>query len=137
MKKYISVLLAVLIFLCFAGCNTQKSAAFPETDAASAKYDKIAASAEKTVKKYWKQLYGTEAAANSDGYFESSFVHAGINQTLHQVHMYVLVDVAVLVLGRTVIFTVESDVVVAETIIVGDVPDTFFQGGNYGSQKEN
>lgn len=75
---------------------------------------------------------------NSDGYFESRFVQAGINQTLHQVHMYVLVDVAVLVLGRTIIFTVESDVVVAETIIVGDVPDTFFQtGGNYGSQKEN
>ena len=74
---------------------------------------------------------------NSDGYFESNFVQAGINQTLHQVHMYVLVDVAVLVLGRTIIFTVESDVVVAETIIVGDVPDTFFQtGGNYGSQKE-
>jgi sporulation protein YunB len=75
---------------------------------------------------------------NSDGYFESNFVQAGINQTLHQVHMYVLVDVAVLVLGRTIIFTVESDVVVAETIIVGDVPDTFFQtGGNYGSQTEN
>ena len=70
---------------------------------------------------------------NSDGYFESSFSHAGINQTLHQVHMFVLVDVAVLVLGRTLIFTVESDVVIAETIIVGDVPDTFFQGGNYGS----
>ena len=51
--------------------------------------------------------------------------------------MFVLVDVAVLVLGRTMIFTVESDVVIAETIIVGDVPDTFFQGGNYGSQKEN
>lgn len=74
---------------------------------------------------------------NSDGYFESSFSHAGINQTLHQVHMFVLVDVAVLVLGRTLIFTVESDVVIAETIIVGDVPDTFFQGGNYGSEKEN
>jgi len=74
---------------------------------------------------------------NSDGYFKSNFTHAGINQTLHQVHMFVLVDVAVLVLGRTIIFTVESDVVIAETIIVGDVPDTFFQGGNYGSQKEN
>ena len=74
---------------------------------------------------------------NSDGYFESSFIQAGINQTLHQVHMFVLVDVAVLVLGRTMIFKVESDVVVAETIIVGDVPDTFFQGGNYGTQKEN
>ena len=71
---------------------------------------------------------------NSDGYFESNFTQAGINQTLHQVHMFVLVDVAVLVLGRTIIFTVESDVVIAETVIVGDVPDTFFQtGGNYGS----
>lgn len=71
---------------------------------------------------------------NSDGYFESSFSHAGINQTLHQVHMFVLVDVSVLVLGRTISFTVESDVVIAETVIVGDVPDTFFQtGGNYGS----
>lgn len=74
---------------------------------------------------------------NSDGYFESSFSHAGINQTLHQVHMFVLVDVSVLVLGRTINFTVESDVVIAETVIVGDVPETFFQGGNYGSQKEN
>ena len=44
-------------------------------------------------------------------------------------------DVAVLVLGETASFTVISEVVVAETIIVGDVPDTFFQtGGTYGSQ---
>ncbi len=66
---------------------------------------------------------------NSDATFESNFTHAGINQTLHQLHMYVLVDVSVLVLGRSVAFTVSSDVVVAETIIVGDVPDTFFQTG--------
>lgn len=66
---------------------------------------------------------------NSDATFESNFTHAGINQTLHQLHMYVLVDVTVLVLGRTVVFTVSSDVVVAETIIVGEVPDTFFQTG--------
>ncbi len=75
---------------------------------------------------------------NSDATFESSFTQAGINQTLHQLHMSVLVDVSVLVLGKTINFTVSSDVVIAETIIVGDVPDTFFQtGGNYGPQKEN
>jgi sporulation protein YunB len=75
---------------------------------------------------------------NSDATFDSSFTHAGINQTLHQLHMSVLVDVSVLVLGETINFTVTSDVVIAETIIVGDVPDTFFQtGGNYGFQKEN
>ena len=72
---------------------------------------------------------------NSDAYFTSNFTQAGINQTLHQLSMSVLVDVSVLVLGQTASFTVTSEVVVAETIIVGDVPDTFFQtGGNYGSK---
>lgn len=66
---------------------------------------------------------------NSDASFSSDFIHAGINQTLHQLHMTVLVDVSVLVLGSTVSFTVAADVVVAETIIVGDVPDTFLQTG--------
>ena len=72
---------------------------------------------------------------NSDAFFTSDFTQAGINQTLHQLSMSVLVDVVVLVLGETTSFTVTSEVVVAETIIVGDVPDTFFQtGGTYGSQ---
>ena len=66
---------------------------------------------------------------NSDATFESTFSHAGINQTMHQLRMCVLVDVAVLVLGETVSFAVESDVVIAETIIVGAVPDTFLQTG--------
>ncbi len=66
---------------------------------------------------------------NSDAYFDSTFSHAGINQTLHQLNMTVLVDVSVLVMGKAIIFTVEAEVVVAETIIVGDVPDTFFQTG--------
>ena len=66
---------------------------------------------------------------NSDADFESNFSHAGINQTLHQVHMAVWVDVSVLVLGSTVSFSVVADVVMAETIIVGDVPDTFLQTG--------
>ena len=73
---------------------------------------------------------------NSDAGFVSHFTQAGINQTLHQVTMEVSVDVAVLVLGRTSSFTMTSEVVVAETVIVGDVPDTFLQtGGNYGSER--
>ena len=75
---------------------------------------------------------------NSDGSFKSYFTEAGINQTLHQVTMEVLVDVSVLVLGKTEDFTVSGQVVVAETVIVGQVPDTFFQtGGQYGSETEN
>ncbi len=66
---------------------------------------------------------------NSDASFESHFSEAGINQTLQQLTMDVIVDVSILVLGRTESFTVSSQVVVAETIIVGQVPDTFFQTG--------
>lgn len=71
---------------------------------------------------------------NSDATFASSFSQAGINQTLHQLTMVVSVDVAVLVLGETTSFTINSEVVVAQTVIVGDVPNTFLNtGGNYGS----
>ena len=73
---------------------------------------------------------------NSDASFASSFSQAGINQTLPQLTMIVSVDVAVLVLGQTSSFTVNSEVVVAETVIVGDVPSTFLQtGGTYESQR--
>jgi len=66
---------------------------------------------------------------NSDAGFESHFTEAGINQTLQKLTMNVSVDVAILVLGKSENFTVTTQVVVAETIIVGDVPDTFFQNG--------
>ena len=75
---------------------------------------------------------------NSDASFQSDFSEAGINQTVQQLAMNVSVDVSVLVLGQTESFTVSSQVVVAETIIVGEVPNTFFQtGGKYESKREN
>lgn len=75
---------------------------------------------------------------NSDANFASSFSQAGINQTLHQLTMVVSVDVAVLVLGETSSFTINSEVVVAQTVIVGDVPNTFLNtGGMYDRNREN
>lgn len=75
---------------------------------------------------------------NSDAGFQSEFTEAGINQTLQKLRMDVLIDVTILVLGQTETFTVSSQMVVAETIIVGDVPATYLQtGGYYGTQKEN
>lgn len=78
------------------------------------------------------------AIRNSDASFSSCFSQAGINQTLQQMKMDVFVDVTVLILGSTESFTVTSQVVVAETVIVGQVPNTYLQtGGNYGTQREN
>jgi len=71
---------------------------------------------------------------NSDASFHSYFTEAGINQTLQQLTMDVSVDVSVLVLGKTESFTVTSQVVVAETIIVGQVPNTFLQTGGLYEQ---
>ncbi len=70
---------------------------------------------------------------NSDANFTSRFSQAGINQTLHQLIMEVSVDASVLVLGQSSSFTLTTEVVVAETVIVGAVPDTYLHtGGNYG-----
>ena len=66
---------------------------------------------------------------NSEASFSSVFREAGINQTLHQINMHISVDVAVLVLGQTDFFTITSQVVIAETVIVGQVPETLFQSG--------
>ncbi len=78
------------------------------------------------------------AIRNSDANFTSHFQEAGINQTLQQLSMDVLVDVTILVLGQTETFTVSSQMVVAETIIVGDVPATYFHtGGNHGTTSKD
>ena len=75
---------------------------------------------------------------NSEAEFYSEFSQAGINQTLQKLYMQVSVDVAVLVLGKVNDFTISSQVVIAETVIVGQVPDMFLQtGGNYELQREN
>lgn len=69
------------------------------------------------------------AIRNSDASFASYFTEAGINQTLQQLTMNVTVDVSFLVLGSTRSLSVNSQVVVAETIIVGQVPNTYLQTG--------
>ena len=75
---------------------------------------------------------------NSEADFFSEFSQAGINQTLQKLNMQVSVDVAVLVLGKVDNFTISSQVVIAETVIVGQVPDMFLQtGGIYELQREN
>lgn len=75
---------------------------------------------------------------NSEADFFSDFSQAGINQTLQKLYMQVSVDVAVLVMGRVDNFAVSSQVVIAETVIVGQVPDMFLQtGGKYEFQREN
>lgn len=64
-----------------------------------------------------------------EGYVEtaliSDFQSAGINQTLHRILLTVNVDISAIIPGYTASATVETTFVIAETVIVGDVPGAY------------
>lgn len=68
-------------------------------------------------------LYTGTASAE----FENTFSSAGINQTCHQIIFHVKTDISVLLPGRQEKTTVSTKVCVAETVIVGKVPETYLQ----------
>lgn len=57
--------------------------------------------------------------------FENSIVSAGINQTKHQILLTVTVDIDVLVPWGTQSTQVQSQVLIADTIVVGQVPEQY------------
>ena len=57
--------------------------------------------------------------------FDSVFSSAGINQTRHQIELEVTVNISVLLPGFSTGTSVTSAVKVAETVIVGNVPNTY------------
>lgn len=59
--------------------------------------------------------------------FSNDFTEAGINQTRHRIILDFEVEIEVLMPRGTVTESIKNSVVVAETIIVGDVPNSFTQ----------
>ena len=62
-------------------------------------------------------------SANAD--FVSVFTNAGINQTRHQVVIEAEVELNVLAPGSETTLTVSSQISVAETVLIGNVPDSY------------
>ncbi len=67
----------------------------------------------------------------SEATFYSSFTAAGINQTQHQIIMDVTLSVVILMPYGQTTTDVSSQLVVAETVIVGTVPDSYVFFSNY------
>ena len=63
--------------------------------------------------------------SSSDASFHNQFSQAGINQTLHQIIMEVTVQMTILTPVGTEQLDVSTEVVVAETVIVGSVPYSY------------
>lgn len=71
-------------------------------------------------------VYTGTAAAE----FENEFSSAGINQTCHRIFFQIHADISVLLPGQQLQTTVSTRVCVAETVIVGKVPETYLQIGS-------
>jgi len=66
--------------------------------------------------------------------FDSRFSSAGVNQTMHRIWLKIEVPLRVILPGNQIETSVSSDFCIAETIIVGQVPDSYLElnGENKG-----
>lgn len=62
--------------------------------------------------------------------FDSQLTSAGVNQTLHRIWVEVSVPMTLLLPGGKVETALHTRLCVAETVIVGQVPDTYLQVGD-------
>ena len=65
------------------------------------------------------------AAAQTRTEFANRFSSAGINQTCHQIIVRVDAGVNMMMPGKTVYTEVSAEIAVAETVIIGAVPDSY------------
>lgn len=66
-----------------------------------------------------------ESVGSSEASFQNAFTSAGINQTKHQIILTIDVYVSILLPGFTTATKVSNSFIVAETVIVGSVPDSY------------
>ena len=66
-----------------------------------------------------------QAVGSASAGFRNRFTAAGINQTRHQIFLDVDVYMSILLPGMKTSTKVSNEIAVAETVIVGGVPDTY------------
>ena len=73
-----------------------------------------------------------QSVGSCSAHFETQFDQAGINQTTHRILLCVDVSMSILLPGFRTSTQVSNSFSVAETVIVGNVPDsyTYFDSGN-------
>ena len=63
--------------------------------------------------------------------FRSDFSQAGVNQTLHKIDLELAVPLTLMLPGGAVETVCETQIPIAETVIVGQVPQIFLQNGEF------
>ena len=68
--------------------------------------------------------------------FKNTFTSAGINQTLHEIFVNVNATIYVIMPKNSATAEVNSNYCIAQTVIIGTVPETFADFQNKGEQNE-
>lgn len=71
---------------------------------------------------------------DADAEFSSRFQEAGVNQTLHQITLDVALNITILTPAGTETLRVDSGVVVAETVLIGQVPSTLINTSGFSNR---
>lgn len=66
--------------------------------------------------------------------FSSKFESVGINQTKHSIYLSVIADIHIVMPSKTKRFSVTTEILVGESVIIGRVPDTFLQSDIFGNK---
>ena len=62
--------------------------------------------------------------------FESKFIQAGINQTQHKIYLNVACSVSVVLPFKKIVVNSASDVLICESVILGEIPQTYLNSTN-------
>lgn len=73
-----------------------------------------------------------ERSGNIETRIESEFTAVGINQTMHRIYLNLDCSIGILTPFESVSRNVSSKVLLTETVIVGDVPTTYYNYDNLG-----
>ncbi len=66
--------------------------------------------------------------------FTSYFESVGINQTRHSIYLHVVTDISIVMPSKTENFAVTTQILIAECVLVGKIPDTFLQSDLFGNK---
>ncbi len=65
--------------------------------------------------------------------FTSAFESAGINQTKHSVYLEIVADISIILPSGTSNFASLTEVLICESVLAGEVPDSFLQADLFGN----
>ena len=68
--------------------------------------------------------------------FKSEFANSGINQTIHRIYLYTVCKVNIVTPLKTISNKISNEVLVAETVIVGPIPDSYYNLEGLTSEKD-